>query len=103
MTQLNTKNINIKVGDIVRLNQPYEVNDPGFQIEMTHGIVHQILNRNLSGEPHKLALYLYGEDMGVSSLYILPDMIPQAVDFLASEVTLIFKSSAKNIRDGYVV
>ena len=121
----------IEVGDLVRLKQPYKVNDyhhdktflaalnggiypdsysnrdrlyhawTGF----THGVVHEILTRKQNLTPHKLALYLYYPiGNGLSLSYSLPNQSPllTCVDFVADEVELIFKSSAPDYGSGTV-
>ena len=120
----------IEPGDVVQLLQPYKSDDfkhnPSFIAALnggilpettterwqiyqiwqgfTHGVVSQIVSRNYDGSPHTISLFLYyAQKNGTWLMYSYRNGIPLFVDFGASEVKLIHKSSASNYGTGEVI
>ena len=120
---------NITAGDIVRLKQPYKVEDfrqdklfiaaiNGGHLPVNpahasniysqwsgfyYGIVNQILSKDSKGGVRNLSLFLYYAAKEEAWLmYKLGNGVPTFVDFHVSEVELIHKSSAANYALGEV-
>lgn len=117
----------IEVGDIVRLKQPYKVDDfrysdsflaalnDGILPEFTnqkrdiylrwqgfeYGIVNQIISYKQDGSPRNVSLFLYhAREDGTWLMYSYTKGIPSFVDFGVNELVLIHKSSAKDYSTG---
>ena len=119
---------NMITGDIVRLKQPYKVDDFRFNKQFlaalsnendsdydlsdrlyqewqgfTFGIVNQVLSKDLDGSPRRVSLFLYyPQDNGVWLTYPCVRNVPTFVDFNVNELELYHLSSASTFSEGFV-
>jgi hypothetical protein len=84
-----SKFLDVELGDVVRLKEPYKKGYGKKVVLYRYGIVVEILQVTPRGKVRNVSLHLYTED---ARIYLGPNQIPEFVDHYAGEYELYHRA-----------